>query len=712
MTSQLKQRPKSNRRNRLFGLIRKELRETLRDRRTLITLILMPLLVYPLLSLICQKFLLTTNLSPQETTLRIGVVDEDGAVVVRNLLESGGVLARQAGDEDYSIEDIELFESPNIEDDLAKNNIDLGLKILDSNPNQPNRGMHFEFVSRENSPRGEELRRRIGAIVDTINRKSYEARLTKQGEQTGPFIAIEENRVKAEAAPAPVSLAALVPLVLILMTITGAVYPAIDCTAGERERGTLETLVAAPTPRLYLLLAKYVAVVTVAILTATVNLLGMTITISVMGLGPMLLGDAGFSFSSLGGIFALMILFASFFSALLLAICCFARSFKEAQAYLIPVMLLSIGPGLVSLTPGVELTGALAAAPLINIVLLGRDVMTGSVDPMMATVAIVTTIFYALAAISMAARVFGSDAVLYGASGSWNELWQRPGKTITHPRVSTTMFFLAVLFPLYFLSSNLLAQTKFDGLTPRLFASAAVTALLFAILPTLTVLWSRAKLTTSFALGMPPWLAIPAALLLAVSLWPLAHEAIVFAHQLGIASLSRETMERGAAMFDMIRETPLAVKLFALALVPAVCEEWFFRGFLQGSLQKEAKPWQAILSASLLFGVFHVLTSTLSFERMIPSTIIGLILGLLFYKSGSIWPGILLHTIHNGLIMTASHYPDLFGGESVGAADQIGHLPWTWIAGSIPLVILGLVLVWFCNRSAKSSALSSSADLE
>ena len=84
----------------------------------------------------------------------------------------------------------------------------------------------------------------------------------------------------------PFSLATLVPLVLILMTITGAVYPAIDLTAGERERGTLETLIAAPISRMALLFAKYVAVLTVAVLTALVNLVAMTVTIVSSSLRP------------------------------------------------------------------------------------------------------------------------------------------------------------------------------------------------------------------------------------------------------------------------------------------------------------------------------------------------------------------------------------------------------------------------------------------
>src|SRR4029079_18119674 len=88
-------------------------------------------------------------------------------------------------------------------------------------------------------------------------------------------------------------LSAIIPVVLILMTITGAVYPAIDLTAGERERGTLEMLVAAPVPRLGLLFAKYVAVVSVALLTAAVNCGAMTITVFSIGLGKQLFGERG-----------------------------------------------------------------------------------------------------------------------------------------------------------------------------------------------------------------------------------------------------------------------------------------------------------------------------------------------------------------------------------------------------------------------------------
>src|SRR6185295_4990689 len=146
------------------------------------------------------------------------------------------------------------------------------------------------------------------------------------------------------------SLAALIPLILVLMTVTGAVYPAIDLTAGERERGTLETLIAAPVPRLGLLLAKYVAVLTVAILTALVNLTAMTITAHSTGLAASLFGG-GMTFDVVIKVLLLLVLFAAFFSAILLAITSYARSFKEAQAYIIPLMLLCLVPGVLCLVP-------------------------------------------------------------------------------------------------------------------------------------------------------------------------------------------------------------------------------------------------------------------------------------------------------------------------------------------------------------------------
>ena len=248
-----------------------------------------------------------------------------------------------------------------------------------------------------------------------------------------------------------ISLASVIPLVLILMTMTGAVYPAIDSTAGERERGTMEALIATPVPRFTLLLAKYIAVVMVSVLTATANLLAMSATLYSTGLAEVLLGGSGVGLKTLLLIFLLLIVFAIFFSAVLLAVTSVARSFKEAQAYLIPLVLISLGPSLICLAPGMHLNAGLSVTPLLNLVLLAKEIFEGAEPSGWWFVVLASSVMYAVAAVAVAARVFGSDAVLYGSEQTWSDLLRRPLKSTPHISSHTTVFMLAALLPAYIL---------------------------------------------------------------------------------------------------------------------------------------------------------------------------------------------------------------------------------------------------------------------
>ncbi|MEZ6070862.1 MAG: ABC transporter permease subunit [Pirellulales bacterium] len=150
--------------------------------------------------------------------------------------------------------------------------------------------------------------------LEAANRGFLTLRLRSLGvsQRPVPWIA---QRVPAdvEVQPQTAALPTLLPLVLILMTMAGAAYPAIDLTAGERERGTLEVLVASPVSRIVLLWAKYIAVLVVAVLTAGVNLIVMRISVAISGLGPLLLGEEGMPTIVLVQIVALLLLFAAFF---------------------------------------------------------------------------------------------------------------------------------------------------------------------------------------------------------------------------------------------------------------------------------------------------------------------------------------------------------------------------------------------------------------
>ncbi len=478
------------------------------------------------------------------------------------------------------------------------------------------------------------------------------------------------------------------------MTITGAVYPAIDLTAGERERGTLEALMAAPVPRLGMLAAKYVAVVTVALLTAGANLLAMTITLVTTGLGKLLFGESGLSPLVLVQVLALLVLFAGFFSAVLLALTSFARSFKEAQAYLIPVMLLSLAPGLISLMPGVEFNGLLAVTPLVNIVLLARDLFEGSVDPTLATVSVLTTAMYALAAIGLAARVFGTDAILYGSEAGWADLFRRRPDAPPLPSVSGAMLCLALLFPCYFLVAGLLAQMPYDSPSTLLVLNGVATAVLFGGFPLAAAMLQRLPLRATFRLNAARPLAWAGAILLGVSLWPLAHEIYLLNEIIGLATLSQERIEFASELLASWREVPPWVIVAALAAAPAVCEELLFRGYLLRALLAATSERNAIVISAVVFGGFHVLaTDALAAERLLPSTFLGLILGWVAWRTASVGPGMLLHACHNGLLLLLAYYKDELAARGWGLQEQ-AHMPMAWLAAASLGVIVGLSLVW------------------
>jgi ABC-2 type transport system permease protein/sodium transport system permease protein len=712
---------------RLGRLARKELRETLRDRRTLVTLLLMPLLVYPVLSLAFRQFLLSSFEQPSALPLRIAtrsqeewttlmsllsqgdrlVAAEGSAAAARPLL-GGPILGADLGAAEPPLSSIQSFVAENLEAAVRSQEIDLGVLLL---PSEGERGskaqVTFQLLYRPGAPLSRQAASFVERRLRAVNEHDLLQRLDQQGH---PPLLRAAWRLKpiADEEGHAFWLGTLVPLVLILMTITGAVYPAIDLTAGERERGTLEALMAAPVPRLALLFAKYVAVLTVAMLTALVNLTAMMVTIASSGLGPILFGARGLAPGSLVAVLLLLMLFAAFFAALLLSITSFARSFKEAQAYLIPLMVVSLAPGFLSVMPGLHLGPLWSVVPLANIVLLARDVLQGEAALGWGAVAVLTTLLYASLALSLAARIFGSDAILYGSELSWSDLFhRRTGQR--RASLSAALATLAVVGPLYVLASGLLAQLQGLPMSGQLCASAASTLVLFALLPLGLAYWQGVRWQEGFQLRPAPWHAWLAAMLLGASLWPLAYNLLVLCQQWGLATWTPQRLaEHRQAIEELalrLRQTPLALLLVALAVVPAVAEELFFRGYLLEALRGRLPGWAAIGATAALFGLFHAsLGGLVALERIPPSTLLGLALGWLCWQSGSVLPGMLLHGLHNAWMLMLLTGPWRLPGQGQELM-QVQPLAWPLVALSLLIAAMGAALM-AKGAQATSPALS------
>jgi ABC-2 type transport system permease protein/sodium transport system permease protein len=358
------------------------------------------------------------------------------------------------------------------------------------------------------------------------------------------------------------------------------------------------------------------------------------------------------SWLSLLEVFGLLSMFAAFFSAVLLTLTSFARSFKEAQAYLIPLMIFSLAPGLVSLMPGLALRGWVLITPLLNMTLLARDVLRGQAQLDAALIVLGSTLFFAGAAVSLASRVFGADAVLYGSQSSLADLFVRPARTRPAATVGSALLCLAVVFPMIVLTSSL-PQLFPLSINVRLSVNALT---LLAALGGLPLLWAwheRIEWGTGFGVRPARGAAWAAAALLGASLWTFAYEAIVWRVRAQWINADASTQRTIEELFAQLKVNASPVLLIlSLAVIPALVEEFFFRGLLLTSLKHRFGNWTAVLASAIVFGMFHII-GAFGAERVIPSTVLGLVLGAMRLRSGSLFPGMLLHAFHNSLLTLA-----------------------------------------------------------
>jgi sodium transport system permease protein len=729
---------------RLWRLCQKELRESLRDRRTIVTLVLMPILVYPLLSMALQRLIIgNATKAEAESAYVIGTQDEQTAIKVRDLLsdleevqQSGTtspikVLRSDEKKKNTPLEksdptdaadsvgpstpakvgfNIVIVERISLTKALSDSQVDLAVSQLDVAETEVRRGKAISYQLqvdfRQGDLRSETAISDFRKAMQLINDHQAELLLKRIDERLSPMVRMNANGIGSPVDPTT-SIVGVIPLVLILMTITGAVYPAIDLTAGERERGTMEALIATPAPRFALLLSKYVAVVSVAILTALANLFATWITLSFGGLGQAIFGKNGFSIWILVQILPLLAIFAAFFSAILLALCSFARSFKEAQAYLIPVMLISLGPGLVTLMPNVEFTTLLGIVPLVNILLLSRDIMTGQSSLVPAFAAVFSTIIYAGATLVVASRLFGAEAATSGSQESWSELLGRPKKLRLSPTLGELAIFLAALFPIFFVMSNVGGMLELRGAV-AMFFNAVLLLVLFMLLPLAYAWYRRLDTTHTFRLrlfGNPGEAAsiqnlrslgyFVSVILLSAGLWMVAFEAYLMFENWSLASQLSE--EERTKLKETFLDIPFWIILLTGAVAPAIAEEFFFRGFVLSAFTTKLTPSRSVLFTALLFGFFHVIAGNiLSLEKFLPTMILGVSVGYVAIKSNSLWPGILLHALHNALVFGMSRISESELAKWFGTDTK--HLPVAWLVGGAVCIVLGFTLLHVASR--------------
>lgn len=465
--------------------------------------------------------------------------------------------------------------------------------------------------------------------------------------------------------------AKVLPFLLLIWALTGAFYPAIDLCAGEKERGTLETLLASPAERGEIVWGKLLTIMLFSVATAVLNILSIAVTAGVVvkqlpqlplgpppALAPLWLAVA-------------LVPMAALFSALCLALAALARGTKEGQYYLMPVVMVAMPLVVLPMSPGVELNLANSLIPLSGVVLLLRQLMEGNVLAALPYFPPVILVTFAccLAAVRWAVDQFNSEAVLFRDGERFDVgLWLRHvhrDRSDT-PTVAAALFCGVLILVLrFFLGSAAQMPQSFGDLARLTLATQLAVILMPALAMTLVVTRRWAE---TLSLRVPRWWTVPAAALLALALHPVVtwFGGVVQTWYPAPAELSRAL----AGLIDA--RTPAWQLVLFLAVVPAVCEELAYRGFILSGLRRSGHTGRAIALAALLFAAAHGIL-----QQSIVAFGVGLVIGYVAVQTGSLWPAIAYHVTHNATALLAGRYLD-------DLAIRYGLPPWLVELGPDP----------------------------
>jgi sodium transport system permease protein len=206
------------------------------------------------------------------------------------------------------------------------------------------------------------------------------------------------------------------PYVFIIFGFMGAMYPALDLGAGEKERGTLETILSSPASRLDIVLGKFLVVLLAAFLTAFLALGGMAVGIQrIPDIPPevLIVINGVLNLKTIGLIMTLVLPVTAFFSAMLLGLSIYARSFKEAQSIVAPLNIVIIFPAVIGTLPGMELNAITSLIPVLNVSLASKDIIAGVINPLYMAEVYMSLFGFAGLAIFWCVKMFNWEKTIF-----------------------------------------------------------------------------------------------------------------------------------------------------------------------------------------------------------------------------------------------------------------------------------------------------------
>ncbi|WP_395342342.1 ABC transporter permease [Ningiella sp. W23] len=400
----------------MWLIYKKEITELLRDRKAVFFMVALPLVIFPLIFGIMFYFTSQAVTEAQTKTLTYAIVGKSFAPDLVSEFESIENL-------DLKTLDLASPDEDSLKAEVKNGNFDFIISIPDNYSEDLFRAGQIVFTIYLNDAELNTVQMRLSEIIDEFASRYQRTAFESLGVDEQAQLSLIEPMVieKVNVADKRESIGALIggfiPYVLFLICLQGAMMPAADIGAGEKERGTLETLLLSPVSRKDIVIGKFFTISTAGVVTALVTVLSAAVWALIVGQGMAVQAItefmAAFDIIDILLVFLMLVPIVSIFAALLLSLSIYARSFKEAQGYMGPLMLIAIVPVAIALAPGIELKGVWAWIPLTNVALAIKELVKGTMDYMQLFAIFGSSAIIAALAMAFCVYWFNQEKVLF-----------------------------------------------------------------------------------------------------------------------------------------------------------------------------------------------------------------------------------------------------------------------------------------------------------
>ena len=592
-------------------LIKKEITDVIRDKKTLFAMIGIPILMYPILMIIMSFIMQIAHSDIEDSVTKIMV---EGEIPIGfELIDDDSNQIEIINEKDEADITINFIDKDEVNVTYDSSSSIKGFDISDL------KKLFSQFETNQ--------------LINIIDDNSINYNILEADE-------IEYIDTATDTEQIGQLIGRILPMLLLLGVVMGVVYPALDIVTGEKERHTLETLMSLPLKPLEIVTSKFITIGICGIVATLLNAVSMFLSMGfymsslMQTMGKEMDFDVDFS-EMIGPIIITilcLLIFTMFISAITMVCVSFPQTFKEAQNYITPIMMLSVFPSYITMMPNIELNTFLSITPVVNIAVLISDVFNFKFNLGLTVLVFVSNIAYATLAILLLSKVYSDEQILFGSKRQINLI----GKDnlvkgyMPSTRDGIAIYAIGLMILLY---SSLLIPNLSDNMIFQLICTQGIilaTPLIYAYLikSDFKKLFSLNRFNIKYVfIGIP---------LMAAGLYiTIFIQNIMLEHSESLRAIS-EMMNEMLAVDDSV------IMLLVISILPAICEEIFFRGFLFTSFPVEKHPIIVIVATSLMFGIFHM-----NALQLVTGLTLGLILGFVTYKSKSIYPAMILHFLNN-----------------------------------------------------------------